>query len=271
MKILSLGAGVQSSTILMMSCFKEIEKIDAAIFADTRWETQETYEWLEFLKKEAKQANIPIHTISKGNIKEDAQRSTIRGSVKKGSRAASMPYFVKNAKGTEGKIRRQCTKEYKLEIIQKKSRELLGYKPRQRIPQGACEMWIGISLDEIKRCKYSKVRWVENYYPLIELGMSRINCREWFEKKGLPEPPRSSCVCCPHRNNEEWRRIRDTSPGEWEEVVEFDKSIRNTGGIRGQVFLHRSLKPLDEVDLSTLEEHGQINFMDDECAGLCAV
>ncbi|KKL83956.1 hypothetical protein LCGC14_1969500, partial [marine sediment metagenome] len=38
MKILSLGAGVQSTTILYMSMYGELEKPDYIIFADTGWE-----------------------------------------------------------------------------------------------------------------------------------------------------------------------------------------------------------------------------------------
>ena len=39
MRVLSLGAGVQSSTLLLMACHGELE-LDAAIFADTQWEPQ---------------------------------------------------------------------------------------------------------------------------------------------------------------------------------------------------------------------------------------
>jgi 3'-phosphoadenosine 5'-phosphosulfate sulfotransferase (PAPS reductase)/FAD synthetase len=43
LKILSLGAGVQSSTLLLMACKGIIEKPNLAIFADTGWESQATY------------------------------------------------------------------------------------------------------------------------------------------------------------------------------------------------------------------------------------
>ena len=35
LRVLSLGAGVQSTALLLMSCKGEIEKLDAAVFADT--------------------------------------------------------------------------------------------------------------------------------------------------------------------------------------------------------------------------------------------
>lgn len=34
LRVLSLGAGVQSSVLLLMSCRGELPKLDAAVFAD---------------------------------------------------------------------------------------------------------------------------------------------------------------------------------------------------------------------------------------------
>lgn len=49
MKILSLGAGVQSSTLALMCEAGEIEKPDYAIFADTGWEPRHVYQWLDYI------------------------------------------------------------------------------------------------------------------------------------------------------------------------------------------------------------------------------
>ena len=98
-KILSLGAGVQSSTLLLMSCYGEIEKIDAAIFADTGWETQATYDWLEFLKAESEKYGIPIYTVQQGKIKEDALISQVRGLKKDGVRSASINAAIRLGPG----------------------------------------------------------------------------------------------------------------------------------------------------------------------------
>ena len=51
-KVLSLGAGVRSSTVLLMSYHGELPLLDAAIFADTQWEPKAVYEHLEWLKQE---------------------------------------------------------------------------------------------------------------------------------------------------------------------------------------------------------------------------
>jgi hypothetical protein len=271
MKVLSLGAGRQSSTIFLMSCYGEIEKIDAAVFADTWWESKAVYKWLEFLISEGKEHGIQVHVVSGGNIKEDAIISQIRGIKTEGNRWASMPYFVLGPNGEKGMIRRQCTYEYKIRVLEKKFRELAGYKPYDRIPIGEVEVWKGISTDEIRRMSIAKTRWIEFYYPLIELGMSAQDCLEWCENRGL-YPPRSACIGCPYHSKMEWRNMRDNAPDEWQEAVEFDKAIRNCGGMRGQVFLHTDRVPLDEVDLSIPDDYQeQLGMFRDECQGICGV
>lgn len=64
LRILSLGAGVQSSTLLMKIYNGEIAPVDAAIFADTGNEPKEVYEWFEFLKEKVSH-KIPIIIVNK--------------------------------------------------------------------------------------------------------------------------------------------------------------------------------------------------------------
>ena len=55
-------------------------------------------------------------------------------------------------------------------------------------------------------------------------------------------------------------------------TVAADKALR-TGlrGIRGEVFLHRSCVPLDQADLSTAADQGQLDLWPNECEGMCGV
>ena len=54
MHVISLGAGVQSTTMLLMAARGEIEpKPKYAIFADTGWEPRAVYQHLEWLEQEA--------------------------------------------------------------------------------------------------------------------------------------------------------------------------------------------------------------------------
>ena len=90
MKILSLGAGVQSSTIFLMGCYGELqeqlgETFETAIFADTAWEPKAVYEWFKFLKSEGEKAGIKIITVKHRDLKRDTLDSHMRSTPKKDS------------------------------------------------------------------------------------------------------------------------------------------------------------------------------------------
>lgn len=270
--VLSLGAGVQSSTVALMSAAGELPPVDLAVFADTGWEPAAVYAWLDWLET---LLPFPVHRVSAGNIRHEQITARARGKKdEQGGRWASLPYYTK-APGDlrEGSIRRQCTSEYKIKPINKFLRhEVLGLKPRQKAPKThTIDHWYGISLDEIQRCKMPfVVPWERNVYPLVERRMTRHDCLNWMERSGYPQPPRSACIGCPFHSNAEWREMRDNRPEEWADAVAFDAAIRKAGGMRADTFLHRDCVPLDEVDLSTPEDHGQLSMLD-ECEGLCGV
>jgi hypothetical protein len=255
-RILSLGAGVQSTTVALMSAASELPSLDACIFADTGWEPAEVYEHLGWLEGQLAAAGIPVHRVGNGNIHTDALDPT--------HRFASMPLFVRRPNGKKGMIRRQCTSEYKIKPIERRLRELVGIKPRQRPAEVLVEQWIGISLDEPERMSTSSFPWITKHYPLVfDVRMNRWDCEVWLHRHGV-SAPRSACVGCPFHSDAEWRHIRDTDPGAWAEAVAFDRTIRSGNVARaghqqllGEAYLHAALVPLDEVDLSTPEERGQ--------------
>ena len=255
MRVLSLGAGVQSTTLALLAAHGEIEPPDCAIFADTQWEPKAVYEHLNRLEAALP---FPIYRVTAGNLRNDARdrSNTTRGAF------AAIPWFTLSPRGKAGMGRRQCTSEYKLRPIQRKVVELMGGRPK-----GGCEMLIGISTDEAVRQKPSRVQYIKNVFPLIELGWSRRKCQEWLIAHGW-DAPRSACIGCPFRSNAEWRNL---TPAEFADAVEIDAAIRNQPKFRGQQFAHRSLKPLDQVDFSTAEERGQLNMFNNECEGMCGV
>jgi PAS domain-containing protein len=268
MHIISLGAGVQSTTMLLMAGHGEIEpKPKYAIFADTGWEPKAVYAHLEWLKTKALEMGIEIITVQKGNIREDI----MNGAINK-SRTANMPFYV-IYNGEKGIVPRGCTGDYKIQAINKKAREILGYKPKQRIPAGALTKWMGISMDEIYRMKQGQYAWELLRYPLIEKEMTRLDCMNWLTKHGYPIPPKSSCIGCPFHNDRMWLEIKRNHSDEWQEAVEFEKTLHEYGlrGMKGKVYLHKSCRPLEEVDL----QEDQMDLFDDgfmnECAGVCGV
>lgn len=269
LRVLSLGAGVQSTTLALMAAHGEVGPMpDCAIFADTGWEPAAVYEHLAWLRS-GNVLPFPVYIVSGGDIRADLLRAGT------GERWASIPAFTRTVRGIRveiGMIRRQCTKDYKIVPIRRKVRELAELTRRRSPSVPVVEQWIGISLDEIIRMKPSFEAWQINRWPLIEQAMSRQDCLRWLERHDYPIPPKSSCVGCPFHSDDEWRRLRDTDADAWAEAIEVDAAIR-TGlrGIRGEVFLHRSALPLGDADLSTPADLGQLDLWPNECSGLCGV
>jgi hypothetical protein len=265
--IISLGAGVQSSTMALMAAKGEIKPMpDCAIFADTGWEPPHVYKFLDWLEG---QLPFPVHRASKnGNNLRDHIISSGTG-----TRYVGPPFFNVNSDGTNGMIKRQCTSEFKIEPLIQKTRELLGLKKRQRA-KGKFDVihWIGISTDEAVRMKPSRNEWIEHRWPLIEQNMNRNDCLKWMEKNGYPRPEKSSCIGCPYHDNATWRDMKLNRPDEWADAVEIDQTIkRGVKGYKEELFMHNSRVPLEDIDFRSLEDMGQINMFENECEGMCGV
>ncbi len=274
---LSLGAGVQSSTIALMAKHGEITPMpDAAIFADTQAEPASVYKWLDWLEP---QLPFPVIRVTRGDMTSE---SLIIKDRKDGTGRWSkslIPAFIQNKDGSKGIMGRQCTYSYKVEQLERASR--LHGKVKRGQKNVTVTQWIGISWDEIQRIKPSRVAWSQHRWPLVELRMGRRDCIKWMESHGYPKPPRSACVYCPFHSDNEWRRLRDQEPEEFQRAIRFEKDLQEvkakTERMRGVPFLHPSCVPLDQVDLSTDIERGQLSLWLDEqsfgneCEGMCGV
>jgi hypothetical protein len=261
---LSLGAGVQSSALLVLSCTDDrVPRPDVAIFSDTGDEPEYVYGYLKLLTEWAKPYGVEIVTATAGVLSEHALGR---------SKFVPIPLYTLHKDGTKGMLRRQCTSEYKITPINKKVRSLLGYKPRQRMKHKVRAM-LGISTDEMIRMKASWDKWVTNCYPLIDLGISRSMCYKIMADAGLPEPKKSACIYCPYHDDAQWQWMKDELPIEWEKAVAFDEAIRNKTmkGAEAPAFVHRSCVPLSEA-LFNANDPNQVEFgFINECEGMCGI
>lgn len=273
-RFLSLGGGVQSSALALMIAKGEILPVDAAVFADTGWEPKQVYDWLEYLETEVliSKNPFPIFKVSKGNIREDLIKGCAnRDKRETPTRWSSIPFFMIKKNGEKAMGMRQCTYDYKIYPLHKMMRQLCGLQPKQKANDVLCDVLLGISWDEKTRMNPSKNAWSEHLFPLIERRMTRLDCIQWLEKNNYPIPPKSACIGCPYRNDNEWRLIKK-DPVAWADAVEVDRIIRNPNGkMESEQYMHRSCVPLDQVDLETLEEKGQLNMFLDDCEGMCGV
>lgn len=262
--VLSLGAGVQSSTLAMMAEEGEVTPMpDYGVFADTQAEPQSVY---THLAKLTPLLSFPIHTVTAGSLAMDGLK--VIQSKKSGNlyQKNLIPLFIKNEGGSKGILMRKCTSEYKIRVIQKFQRSVLtpgelpawkkrhagAYKewmawaaatkvakrnksPLPPEPMTAWEelqsdplivSWIGISTDESHRMKPSRVPYIANRYPLIENDVSRKQCLEWMKRKGFGTPPRSACIFCPYHSDAEWVRLRDTEPEEFQNAVMWEQAAQ---------------------------------------------
>lgn len=211
--VLNLGAGWQSTRILLGSELGELPAFDAVVFADTQWEPRSVYEHLAWLESFCKRNRIT--RVTAGDLRADAIEFRANRRSSDGKRFASIPAFTKNVDGTQGRIRRQCTKEYKIEPVEKWIRRvLLGLAKGHRVPTGVLvRQWFGISDDEATRASYPGVYrkkkisvgadlngepmmhettrwfptpWKENVYPLLNevwLPTRKIETVQFFPRR----------------------------------------------------------------------------------------
>lgn len=285
--ILSLGAGVQSSTLALRASKGEIGPMPVAgVFADTQREPAEVYHWLSklcgcevhqredgsyYVLPDVYQSGwmaFPVYIVTAGDLGKKVTTPYFSSKNKKMVTMVGIPAFILNPDGTQGIMSRQCTRDYKIAPVDKIITQLM----RQHKVRHAVK-WMGISLDEISRVKDSRRKTVTHRYPFVESRETRHDCLLWLERNGYPKAPRSACTFCPYRANREWRAL---SPEEFAGAVEFEKKLQaanahEDSSMIGVPWLHRSMIPLDQVDLSTEEERGQLSMFNNECEGMCGV
>jgi 3'-phosphoadenosine 5'-phosphosulfate sulfotransferase (PAPS reductase)/FAD synthetase len=268
-EIISLGAGVQSSTMALMAARGEITSMPtAAIFADTQAEPASVYRWLDWLEK---QLPFPVYRVTKGSLVKHCLSVKFSEKNKKLS-FSGIPAFIKQPDGSAGLSPRQCTHDFKIDPCTK---AVNAVRRAAEVKNIQAILWIGISIDEIYRAKvHRNSPRIENRFPLFEHGFDRHRCLQWMKRNGFPKPPRSACYFCPYHNDAEWVRLKNDEPEEFQKAIRFEIdfqiSVARTP-MRGVPYLHRSMKPLSEVDFSTEEERGQTNLFNNECEGMCGL
>ncbi len=269
---ISLGAGVQSTVLALMADRGEygLPKPDVAVFADTGWEPPHVYEHLDWLES---QLSFEVVRVSNGNLRENI----MKGVNPAGRPYLTIPAFLVNPDGSPALASRQCTSYYKIKPIHDYLRQRLGLQYGRRAPKTVyAEVWMGISADEALRAKPSREEWIESRFPLVDLAFSRAQLLDWF-KEHYPDRylPRSSCIGCPYHTNAEWRWLRDNDPESFQDAVVVDHALRNNpivkNGIskKGNAYLHRLRRPLDDIDLSGTPDYDSV--MLDECEGVCGI
>lgn len=211
MKILSCGAGMQSTALALMSCenalaFAHVHGTvhplvpiyDAVIFCDLGMEPPWVMSQVHFIRRACESAGIHFKILESplyaDFMKNFGERRTI-----------SIPWWTIKDDGHKSKMHRNCTIDYKVEVISKYVRwELLGYRKGQRLrpaDQKTHEMHMGFSFEERRRCKENPNPMFVNHFPLVDLGWTHAESFAYIKGVWGLETKASACTFCPYHKN----------------------------------------------------------------------
>lgn len=230
MIVWSYGGGTQTAAIAVLILQGKLPRPDLVVMADTGREISSTWDYLRDVVQPALDGigltiDIAGHDLSNHDLWNSDDYLLI-------------PAFTSQADG--GKLPTYCSNEWKQRVIRRHLRN-----------QGVndCDVWLGMSTDEIERIKPSGAKWYRHAYPLIDLvPTSRVNCAALVVSFGWPAPPKSRCWMCPNQSPRMWADMRRELPDEFAKAVAFEEEIQE----RDQhLWLHRSMIPLtDAVDIT---------------------
>lgn len=256
MKILSFGAGTQSTALALMSCENTIRRTkpyplvpvyDAVIFCDLGSEPSWVKEQVEFVRRSCESAGIFFHVIHKPLYQDFLKNFGER-------RTVSIPWWTFRGDGHKSKMPRICTLDYKVNVITQYVRwNLLGYRKGQRLrPEDikAHEMHMGFSTEEAHRCHENPHRLFVNKFPLVEMGLTRAdNYKYNLEVWGL-ETKASSCAFCPFHRNYFFQYMRDHEQETYQQIVAVDHLLRDKNPkppMDSDLFISRSRKRIEDL------------------------
>jgi hypothetical protein len=204
----------------------KLPRPDAVIAADTGREMPRTWEYADkHMRPLLATVGLELHVAPHSLVTRDLYATN--GDL-------LIPVFTET-----GKFQTYCSDEWKARVVQRYARTIgIGTDN---------DVWIGFSLDEVKRIKGTDNR----RFPLIDLMLTGEDCRSIVLAAGLPLPMKSRCWMCPNQHNAEWREVR-ADPELWRQAIELDDEIRANDD-RGGVYLHASRKPLAEADIDTTD------------------
>lgn len=264
MKILSCGAGMQSSALHLMACENALARsrgkepvwplvpvYDVSVFCDLGFEPPWVMKQVDFLKRAGDSCGVPL-VVLKASLYQDfkdnfGERRTI-----------SVPWWTLKEDGHKSRMPRNCTIDYKVNVIAKYVRwSLLGYRKHQRLrdeDRKAHEMHMGFGAEEKRRCKENQNPLFVNRFPLVEMGLTRADNYAYIRDVWGLETKASACTFCPYHRNYFFWYLKEHEPTQYKQVVEIDELLRNKTPkppMDSDLFISRSRKRL--VDLTPAE------------------
>ena len=260
MKILSFGAGMQSTALALMSCenahakengqeipFPLVPVYDLVVFCDLGFEPPWVLSQVEFTRKACEWAGLPFKVLP-SPLYDDFMRNFGE------RRTISIPWWTLGDDGHKSRMPRNCTIDYKVELISKFVRwEVLGYKKGQRLrdeDKKSHEMHMGFSAEEARRCKENPNPMFVNRFPLVDMGLTRADNFAYIKDVWGLETKASACCFCPYHKNYFFKHLKENLPETYEKLVGMDELLRDKNPkppMDSDLFISRSRKRLEDL------------------------
>ncbi len=246
----SYGGGVQSVALAILNATGRVENpAKLAIMADPGMEEHATY------------AHVPI---MHGWLRERGVELVIV----QGQRGKGIPLYeyvmerstVIPVRTETGLGRRQCTQNWKVDAIRSVLKER---------GIGNVVIQLGISYDEIHRMKDSPRKSITHRFPLVDMRITRADCRQIIRDEGIREPVKSRCQFCPLQRQEAWRVRAASDPDGFEKCAQLEDAVIEREHSKGNApaYLSSTGRPLRQAFAT--EQAMFTDTEDDDCGGYC--
>lgn len=260
MKILSFGAGMQSTALALMSCenakaimsdktlpYPLVPIYDAVIFCDLGFEPSWVKTQAEFVHTACDSVGIRYEKLE-APLYQDLTRNFGK------KRVVSIPWWTLDENGHKSKMPRNCTLDYKVQIISKYVRwVLLGYKKHQRLrdeDKKAHELHMGFSFEERRRCKENPNPMFVNKFPLVEMKLKRKDNYAYIRDVWGLDTKASACCFCPFHRNYFFSYLKEHESKTYTELLEVDELLKNNSPkppMDSELFISRSRKRIADL------------------------
>ena len=201
--VVAYGLGVDSTAALVR--LRALDIVPGLIlFADTKSEKIETYDYLPIIQAWLRKVGFPPVTVVENVVSDYKHWPKYSGLIENCLTNATLPSLAFGFKSCSLKTKvapqNKFTDAWQPAIncwaAGNKVRKIIGYdaspKDRRRFAHA-----VGMQDPQY-----------DYWYPLIDWGMDREACKEAILHAGLPVPPKSACIMCPAVQPQEVREYR---------------------------------------------------------------
>ncbi|NAW64531.1 phosphoadenosine phosphosulfate reductase [Photobacterium halotolerans] len=208
---LSYGAGTNSTAILA-GMYERGLRPDVITFADTGAEKPHTYSHLTVVNNWLLSIGFPQISVVRKNY-FDGRVANLYDHCIERKMLPSLAYGRKN-----------CSQKFKIEP---QNKFLNNFAPAKAVWKQGDKVVkaIGYDIDERHRAENAPAedKKYVMWYPLIEWGWDREDCKRAIKRVGLPQPGKSACYFCPSSRYDEIRLLEQHYPELLNKALELEK------------------------------------------------